>query len=161
MKEISEAEWLLTELWLDSHAPVHRLVIDHGSNFDPAPLGSDIKPGAPKCCFRNAAILASQDPLRFVYYEGFATYRFPTAESFERSWPPQMHAWCVEGASRVVDPTWTEQLHLQPLAYRGLALPLKLVEPFAYKLSRGTLQNYARRIDQLYRVLGLAPPTTR
>jgi hypothetical protein len=112
---------LLEELKEDAHSPPHRLVIDHGTAFAPAPLPPDVEPGEQGCCFYNAFTLASRQPDRYTYFEGFATYQVATVESHEWSWP-LTHAWCIENA-RVVDPTW-EPLALRPLAYRGVALPM-------------------------------------
>lgn len=153
----SEQDHLVQELREEATAPLHRLIIDHGVAFEPARLPSDIEPGERRCCFYNAFSLASSQPDRFTYFEGFATYRFPTAEGQQRSWPHR-HAWCVE-TSAVIDPTWRQSPTLEPLAYRGIALPPDLAAPFATRYSRGPLYHNARTVEVVYYALGLEPPS--
>ena len=68
--------------------------------------------GPAKFCFWNAQRLAGRRKgLR--YCEGYATGVIPVE-----------HAWCIDAAGRVIDPTWSEDY--QP-DYFGLPLDLKLV----------------------------------
>jgi hypothetical protein len=146
----SSAQLLLLEALKDeAYFPPHLLVIDHGVAFEPAALPSDVAAGEPNCCFYNAFTLASRHPDRYTYFEGFATYD-PEASTW-----PVTHAWCVEGA-RVVDPTWVSKT-ICPLAYRGIALPMDLVEAYALKHS-SALRAHAQKIDLVYSALGLRLP---
>jgi hypothetical protein len=49
-------------------------------------------------CFANAYALASAEPERFAYVEGFACGLIPLA-----------HAWVIDMDGNVVDPTWAEK----------------------------------------------------
>lgn len=53
----------------------------------------DWKQSVPKACFRNAALYALDNRLRYV--EGYATYIIPVH-----------HAWCVDALGRVCEVTW-------------------------------------------------------
>lgn len=117
-------ELLLAALERESHYPPYLFVAVYGRAFDPSPLPDDIPHGTPKCCFGNAFRLAREAPQRFVYFEGYATH--DTGPNM-----PMRHAWCIDRTGRVVDPTWAG-IPVDPLAYRGVALPLDLVEPHAY-----------------------------
>jgi hypothetical protein len=97
---------LMDLLLEEAHAPLYRLMIDHGVSFEAAPLPPEIEPGEKNCCFYDAYRLASSQPNRYTYYDGFGIYEFPTAEYDEWS-SLHAHAWCVAGDS-VVDPTWVD-----------------------------------------------------
>lgn len=68
-------------------------------DWTPAPLPDDMKRGIPKACFMNAthAVLADPD---LDYCEGVA---FVPELPFGF-----LHAWAVDAAGNVVDPTWNE-----------------------------------------------------
>jgi hypothetical protein len=132
-------ELLLAALERESHYPPYRFVAVYGENYVPSPLPEDITPGKPKCCFANAFRLAREAPERFRYIEGYAT--LDTGPNM-----PARHAWCIDKDGRVVDPTWV-QIAGEPLAYRGVALPLDLVQPYAFDFSRGTLDALGDRME--------------
>jgi hypothetical protein len=139
---------LLAALQDEDHYAPHRLVIAYGTGYEPAPLPSGVEAGKPNCCFANSYRLASSND-ELTYVEGYATTTAgPTM--------PQRHAWCIDRSGRVVDVTWAE-LSTPPRAYRGLALPPEIVEPFAYDESRGTLTGMSDRIDEITDALGLDP----
>lgn len=70
-------------------------LLQHGRNFEPAPLPDDVKKGRAKECYCNAANIVIDEPERFIYCEGYAVGVIPV-----------MHAFCIDVEGRVVDPTW-------------------------------------------------------
>lgn len=73
--------------------------------YDAAAYG---KPGKLRECFRNAALLAVKHRIAYVEGHCLSSIGFPV-----------LHAFCVDGEGRVVDPTWTDPLDC---LYHGVAL---------------------------------------
>jgi hypothetical protein len=143
----SDHDWLIDALRAEEFFPPSRLILEHGRPFQPVVRPPDVDVGKKGCCYANAFRLASErSALRYV--EGFATVR----ES--RTWIFR-HAWCVDGADRVVDasPGWGDSA--LPRALRGIVLPLAIAEPFATEESRGTLETMSNEIEALAKLLGL------
>jgi hypothetical protein len=69
-------------------------LLEHGRHWTPPASRGVARPGSPKQCYRNAAMLALAESC-LVYCEGFAVAHFPVE-----------HAWCVDRVGRVVEPTW-------------------------------------------------------
>lgn len=132
-----DAELLLDHLRLDAHHWQIRLLLQHGQTFVASPLPPDVSVMKARCCYLNAYTLASENPDRFTYFEGFGSLvggdGWPTA-----------HAWCVDRDGRVVDPTWWG-ISQPPAAYHGIAVPLELAHPHAYEYSSGTLSSWRAR----------------
>jgi hypothetical protein len=77
----------------------------------------DVKRGIIKECFRNAAMLAMDEPDRYIYCEGYAMSIFPV-----------LHAWCLTTEGQVVDPTWQRKhsgRSMMGVAYFGIAIKLR------------------------------------
>lgn len=75
----------------------HGYLLEHGQEWEAAPLPAEVEQGEPKMCYVNAYRLAAHNPGRFFYVEGYATAMIPTE-----------HAWCVDRQGRVIDctPHW-------------------------------------------------------
>lgn len=93
-------------------SPFEQAVYHHGDDFPAASLPASFPPGygVPRECFANAG-LAATDGLG-TYCEGYAV--------FSDSPIAIHHAWLIDPAGRVIDPTW-EQPEL--CHYRGFAIP--------------------------------------
>lgn len=103
---------------------IYSVTLEHGREYDTAPLPPDVTRGPAKQCFQNAINIADDDEL--VYTEGYVL----------RPGVPMLihHAWCVTPDGTVVDPTLDRpeecayygiefQLHwILDLGYTGLAL---------------------------------------
>lgn len=123
-------EWLREGLQREDDCGPYRFVRIHGQDYVPVPRPANVWAGKPRCCFANAFQLATSRPeLRYV--EGFGTLWGSD------TWLHR-HAWCVDEKDRVVDPTWCAGPEL-PLAFRGVVLPLDLVQPYCFDESRGAL----------------------
>lgn len=77
-------------------------VLRHGECFEASPLPRPYpyrRYRAKQACFFNAGRLVFEHPDALTYVEGYAfgAPELPT---------PILHAWCVEGDGRVIDPTW-------------------------------------------------------
>lgn len=136
-----------------SHGWWERMLLSHGHGFDWSPLPEDVPVMQPRCCYLNSFTLAQEQPERFTYYEGYAAMR--------GDWGGTSHAWCVDAQQRVIDATWPN-VKGTPSGYLGLALPLDLVEPYAYFESHGTIDNLYRNRrkwmeTELPRLLGVEP----
>jgi hypothetical protein len=84
-------QWLQTQ---DYGWPVHVFVGRMGIQCKAQPLPAEYKRGIPKQCFSNATSIALDNPsLRYV--EGFAVRVIPIH-----------HAWLIDEAGNVIDPTW-------------------------------------------------------
>jgi hypothetical protein len=86
-------------------------------------------------CFANALTLVTDLDPTLTYVEGWANYgRNPVGE---REW--FAHAWCSDGAGRVVDPTWREEelagcLPREEWGYLGVAMDTQFVVALADRL---------------------------
>ena len=87
------------------------VVLDRGQFWPGAPRPDGVPKMPPKLCFTNAFGLAQSRG--WSYAEGWATSVIPVH-----------HAWCLNDAGRVVDPTWEEP---EQSAYMGLRLDLDYV----------------------------------
>jgi len=70
----------------------------------------------PRCCFWNALQIARRRPKLYRYCEGFAVSIIPTE-----------HAWLVDDAGTVYDPTWALMSHHKdspPRDYYGITIPV-------------------------------------
>lgn len=74
-------------------------VLKHGQEFKKRfELPKEIRRGKLGLCFQQAADLATRDS-RYTYCEGYAAGVIPL-----------MHAWCIDKAGNVIDPTWADDL---------------------------------------------------
>jgi hypothetical protein len=84
----------------------------HGRFFTPSTaIPAGVRRGLPKNCFDNAYREARRSKGRYHYVEGLAFCAIPT-----------LHAWLIDAAGTVIDPTWDD--HLVGLAYFGVELSL-------------------------------------
>jgi hypothetical protein len=123
------------------------MLVNYGQAFEPNPLPADFRPAELGSCYLNAFLLASSSPNRLTYFEGVAT----TAENPDWAMP---HGWCVDTSGSVIDPTWAHE-SVHPTAYRGLALPLNIVEPHAKTRSGGTFSALNYDMPYIAEVLGI------
>lgn len=72
----------------------------------------DVEVGPSGECFRNAGRLALKG---YTYMEGYA---------LPEGGIPLLHAWCVDAAGAVVDPTWAAP---ERAAYFGVVIPTEVV----------------------------------
>ena len=76
----------------------------------PLPKGS--KAGQPQDCFKNALLLVLKNP-GFIYVEGFARHLIGrNCDCIEH------HAWAVDAAGRVYDPTWKHGVEYFGIPFR-------------------------------------------
>ena len=75
-----------------------RYIAAYGEEFMPASLPADVSRGLQKECYKNASLLVLERS-DLTYAEGYATTSKVPGFVF-------MHAWAVDRAGRVVDPTW-------------------------------------------------------
>jgi hypothetical protein len=144
--ELAEAEALiraaLEEEALLSDAA--RFVLERGRALRPAERPADVPAGEARQTFRNAYRLARERGL--AYWEGY---------SLPRGWTdrPNRHAWCVDAAGSVVDPTPMFAEPGKPLrdCYLGVELPLELAAPYAGEgeAPKGVLYEHTGRIGEL------------
>jgi hypothetical protein len=91
----------------------------YGRKYVPA-SGSDRLRGRrrgrrPGSCFRNALLLALDD-VGLTYVEGLAAAQGDPAIEI-------VHAWCIDSAGEVIDPTWRPA----GASYLGMAVPTSVV----------------------------------
>jgi hypothetical protein len=114
-----------------------RMLLKYGQSFDPWPLPDEVAVMRERCCYLNCFTLATEQPERFTYFEGYGVL------SKANGWG-LLHAWCVDRSGLVVDPTWPNVKSDKPAGYIGLPIPLHIVEPYAYPESRGTIDGWLR-----------------
>lgn len=73
---------------------IYQFILDRGIKFK-ITESSFPRLGKMKECFRNAAMLVTENK-NYTYCEGFAMGAVI----------PVLHAWCIDGAGNVIDPTW-------------------------------------------------------
>jgi len=82
--------------WAGTSNGYARLLLALGRSYQAQPLPRMFERGPARQCFANAGLLALGNP-SLTYVEGLADCGIlPTA-----------HAWCVDRAGRVIDPTWS------------------------------------------------------
>jgi hypothetical protein len=98
----------------------YQYILNHGREYGPRVFPKGIKKGTPRLCYMNAFDLASRNH-KFKYVEGVATNVIPVD-----------HAWCVNEAGEVVDPTWDKTMlsgKERNADYFGVEIPIpKLYE---------------------------------
>jgi hypothetical protein len=92
---------------------IEEFVLSEGRAWTAQPRPESVPMMTPKYCFDNSYRLAARSRGRLRYVEGFAT-----------SVIPMHHAWTVDSAGNVVDPTWEYKAET---AYFGVEFPLKSV----------------------------------
>jgi len=102
----------------------------YGEEFKAQQLPADVEKGKPKECYKNASLLVMQRS-DLTYAEGYATSHGLTF----------MHAWAVDKAGNVVDPTWE---HPEKSQYFGV------------RYERGAYLKYLYTA-KIYGVLGSTP----
>lgn len=102
----------LTAHFQAPYFPIERFTLAHGKVHIAQPLPPQYKRGRMKECFRNAALLATRSRL-LCYAEGIA-FRYI----------PIHHAWCVDKAGRVIDPTWDNPMQAE---YMGVEIPTAML----------------------------------
>jgi hypothetical protein len=75
-----------------------RMLLRYGQGFGPWPLPDDIPVMRERCCYLNSFTLATEQPDRLTYVEGYGV--FAKADSWGMP-----HAWCVDRSGHVVDAT--------------------------------------------------------
>lgn len=95
----------------------------HGRLFEWAPgtVPADVGEAAPGMCYREAGMLATTEPERFTYCEGYAC---------DVGGMPVAHAWVVDREGRVIDPTWegfVEERGTEEREYFGVAISYERV----------------------------------
>jgi hypothetical protein len=150
----SEVDLLLASLNRDAHDWRIRLLLQRGRSFEASPLPAGIEVMEAGSCYLNAYTLASFQPERFSYYEGYGSL------VGNNGWATA-HGWCIDSDGRVVDPTWWG-LGQPPAAYQGIEIPLDLARPHAYVRSTGTfdwwLYNRREVMEvEMPRLLGVEP----
>jgi hypothetical protein len=115
-----------------------QLVLEYGQHFTPQSLPAGIRQGTPKQCYLNAFEL-SYVRRDLAYCEGFAS-----------SIAVAMHAWCVDRAGNVVDPTWTGRLAGRE--YFGIPFRTRwVVGVMARKTETGIIDNWEHDFPLLRR----------
>lgn len=87
--------------WLEATAKLNHwpseILLERGQPFEGHPLPARIRKGLKRQCYANAGRLVVDRPLELFYVEGYG---------MSPGLPPLAHAWCVDKAGRVIDPTW-------------------------------------------------------
>jgi len=107
----------------------------HGQNY---PIAADqTSPGPfmvePKQCFDNAYRLARRWPKRYRYVEGIACGIIP-----------MHHAWVLNAAGEVVDPTWSLYSRLGT-EYFGVIIPLDIAKQVRNRKCLSIIDNWSSR----------------
>src|SRR5262245_42769752 len=74
----------------------HEFVLRNGQEFSGRKLPARYKRGLPKACYQNARALVLRSRGRLRYCEGFISFKWSILIH---------HAWAIDDADRVVDPT--------------------------------------------------------
>lgn len=122
---------------------VYRLLLDHGPAWRPVERPADVPAGARHDAFRNAFALAQARDLD--YCEG---YTLPPGYDEH----PNRHAWCVDGAGTVVDPSpgWADPGGRLRDCYFGIAIPVAFARPHVEgERARGVLYELTGRAHHL------------
>jgi hypothetical protein len=119
---------------------VARYVAAYGERFPSQPLPADVEPGTPKQCYRNASLLVMERP-DLTYVEGYA--RSPQTGGLVF-----MHAWAVDRAGKVIDPTWEhpEQAEYFGVKYDRAKYLKSLYKTEVYGVVGGTFQHAQKAI---------------
>lgn len=115
----------------EPHVDLNRFLLAYGEAFRPVHGPDDVDEAPKRWCYRNAYRLARQRPgLR--YYEGVSLA--PGWDGF-----PSNHAWCVDQAGAVLDPTatWADPGKELRDCYFGVEIPLDLAAPHVEGTERG------------------------
>ena len=114
-----------------------QLVLEYGQHFTPKPLPPDVELGEKKQCFANALWL-SYGRRDLIYCEGFAS-----------SGVAVMHAWCVDKAGNVVDPTWSGRV--AETEYFGIPFRTRwVIRLMAQKEQTGVIDNWEHDLPLLH-----------
>lgn len=97
------------------YASTEQLVLENGQFDTPAPTPPGIPKGQQKLCFMNAFQLATSDPDKYTYVEGYAHPGFMPL--------PIHHAWVVDTEGKVIDNTWEKPGD----AYFGVHMSFKFI----------------------------------
>lgn len=127
---------------------LHAYLAAHGQEWRPSPLPDGVKRGRDKECYKNASqLVIGRTDLK--YAEGIA-YASKLGDL------PFLHAWAVDGAGRVVDPTWDhpERNRYFGVAYDGKAYMQHIVSTKLYGVLGGDYKEGAKVLAQG----GLKPP---
>jgi hypothetical protein len=100
------------------YSSAEELLLSEGRMWRGRDLPAGIPRGLPRNCFLNCLELARLRP-ELTYVEGYATSVIPVH-----------HAWLIDAAGEVVEPTWPadRRYPLSQSAYFGIPFPLELVE---------------------------------
>lgn len=79
------------------YAGISDFLLQHGAWYPPVPFPAGIRKGRKRFCFRNAAVLAIEQPESFRYVEGYALYP---------KMSPVHHAWNLDSDGNLFDRTW-------------------------------------------------------
>lgn len=117
---------------------VEAFVLAHGRPFETRvckPHG--MWAGLPRCCFQNAAVLATICPERYTYVEGYAIGVIPV-----------LHAWVMDADGNVLDITWPEAAEVGA-AYWGVPLKAAYVKRTVMALKGAAIDNAPDRFPLL------------
>ena len=103
-----------------AYESVEELLLEHGQEWTPARNQDDGLPLVktwPKQCFDNAYRMARASRGRLQYAEGYAVSIIPVE-----------HAWLINEAGEVIDPTWHRHGNGIGREYFGVTIPLERVK---------------------------------
>jgi hypothetical protein len=120
------------------------IVERHGGTFTSVRFSAwadrSYEPMERRWCYSNALEYANHIDRTLTYVEGFASCY---AEG--ESWEFFPHAWCVDDAHRVVDPTWHENIgnvRVEDWRYFGIPFETQFVSELAEELHRGATEEW-------------------
>jgi hypothetical protein len=128
----------------------YRFVLAYGVAYVPIARPDDVEPGERHRAFHNAHRLAVARNLR--YCEGYTLPR-----GYDDV--PNRHAWCVDAAGTVIDPSpgWADPGGALRDCYLGVAIPVAFAAPYLEGRGRGVLYELTNHIDRLATELGVPP----